>query len=368
MNDNLWPRTLRQWVTQGYPKREGGGNGNTESNRVDGGAIAPGDHFEFDLYPVGGWYDLMPIRGVNEVVEETDEWQVERNGAGALLKRWKDKDGTPEHVDFEMTSRDIRERDYRPHLLDVDSDRVDVEGSREALQCGAEREKWTYYGTLFIWEQMCRSLGDLCMYESLVLDPGWIHDFNCAYTDHLNAHFKILLEEAGVPDGMWLYKDLGFKQRFFCFPKVLNELIFAYYKEVVDFFNSYGVKVLLHSCGFVEEALPLIQEASFDGLNSMEVAAGNGILKFAEDCGDRLVFIGGGRQKNHRVARQGIDTKGSHHIYARNESGRGQLPIQIRPIYLNQYELRRLQVSGGGLPGGSNVLNRHFRYLSRIAW
>ena len=73
MNDNLWPRTLRQWVTQGYPKREGGGNGNTESNRVDGGAIAPGDHFEFDLYPVDGWYDLMPIRGVNEVVEETDE-------------------------------------------------------------------------------------------------------------------------------------------------------------------------------------------------------------------------------------------------------------------------------------------------------
>ena len=174
------------------------------------------------------------------------------------MKRWKDKDGTPEYVDFEMTSRDIRERDYRPHLLDVDRNRVDVEGSREVLQRGAEREKWTYYGPLFIWEQMRRSLGDLCMYESLVLDPGWIHDFNRAYTDHLKAHFKILLEEAGVPDGMWLYEDLEFKQRLFCFPKVLGELSFPYYKEVVDFFNSYGVKVVLHSCGFVEEALPLI--------------------------------------------------------------------------------------------------------------
>ena len=134
-----------------------------------------------------------------------------------------------------MTSRDIWERDYRPHLLDVDRNRVDVEGSREALQRGAEREKWTYYGPLFIWEQMRRSLGDLCMYESLVLDPGWIHDFNRAYTDHLKAHFKILLEEA----------------------------------------------------------LPLILEVGFDGLDPMEVAAGNEILKFAEDCGDRLVFIGG---------------------------------------------------------------------------
>ncbi len=304
LHDSPWARTVQKWVTQGYPThrvtrkvnetvKE---NGRTVTREVENEVeepVSPVAHFGFDMMKVDGGYDLMPIRGVREVVEETDEWQILRNGAGALLKWWKDKDGTPEHVDFSMTSREIWEQDYRPHLLDLDRDRVNVEGARRALEGALAQEKWTYHGNLFIWEQMRRSLGDLCMYESLVLDPDWIHDFNRVYTDHLKAHFQILLEEAGVPDGMWLYEDLGFKQRLFCSPKVLGDLFFPYYKEVVDFFHTYGVKVVLHTCGFTADALPLIVEAGFDGLNPMEVAAGNDILKFAEEYGERLVFIGG---------------------------------------------------------------------------
>ena len=304
LHDGPWPRTLRKWVTQGYPshtvtrmlKETVQENGRTVIREIENKVeepVSPVAHFGFDMMRVGGGYDLMPIRGVNEVVEETDEWQILRNGAGALLKWWKDKDGTPEHIDFSMDSREIWERDYRPHLLDLDRDRVNVDGTRQSLEGALAQEKWTYYGTLFIWEQMRRSLGDLCMYESLIVDPDWIHDFNRVYTDHLKAHFQILLEEAGVPDGMWLYEDLGFKERLFCSPKHLGDLIFPYYKEVVDFFHTYGVKVVLHTCGFTADALPLIVEAGFDGLNPMEVAAGNDILKFAEEYGDRLVFIGG---------------------------------------------------------------------------
>ena len=269
VQDGIWARTLRKWVTQGYPAqtvnrkvketaKENGRNVTREVEKAVEEPVPPVEHFGFDMMGVGGGYDLMPIRGVHEVVEETDEWHVIRNGAGALLKWWKDKDGTPEHVDFVMTSREIWDRDYRPHLLSVERSRVNVDATRQALQRPLAQEKWTFYGTLFIWEQMRRSLGDLCMYESLILHPDWIHDINRVYTDHLKAHFKILLEEAGVPDGMWLYEDLGFKQRLFCSPKVLEELIFPYYKEVVDLFHAYGVKVVLHTCGFTADALPLV--------------------------------------------------------------------------------------------------------------
>ena len=285
VQDGIWARTLRKWVTQGYPAqtvnrkvketaKENGRNVTREVEKAVEEPVPPVEHFGFDMMGVGGGYDLMPIRGVHEVVEETDEWHVIRNGAGALLKWWKDKDGTPEHVDFVMTSREIWDRDYRPHLLSVERSRVNVDATRQALQRPLAQEKWTFYGTLFIWEQMRRSLGDLCMYESLILHPDWIHDINRVYTDHLKAHFKILLEEAGVPDGMWLYEDLGFKQRLFCSPKVLEELIFPYYKEVVDLFHAYGVKVVLHTCGFTADALPLVVAAGFDGLHPMEVAAG----------------------------------------------------------------------------------------------
>jgi len=290
--DNPWGDTVSKWVTQGYPTHK-------VTRKVDGTEeevdrpVPPYKHLGFDQVGAGGWYDMMALRDVREVVEETDEWQIIRNGMGAALKTWKSKDGTPEHIDFRMTTREIWERDYRPHLLDIDRTRINVESSAAQLKKHREEGLWTTYGTLFIWEHMRRSMGDLCLYESMALDPDWIHDFNRVYTDHLKGHYKILLEEAGVPDAIWLYEDLGFKERTFCSPQMMSELLFPYYAEVIDLFHSYGTKVVLHSCGYAMSILDQIVEAGFDGLNPMEVAAGNDIFKAAEDYGDKLVFVGG---------------------------------------------------------------------------
>lgn len=304
LTDGPWGATVQKWMIQGYPthkvKRtvtekvtENGQEVEKQIEKEFDDPVPAHEHFGFDMVGAGGWYDMMAKRGVDETVEETDEWRVVRNGMGALLKWWKAKDGTPEHVDFHMTTREIWEKEYKPLLLDIERDRIGIEGSKKALEDPGNSGKWTHYGSLFVWEHMRRSMGDLCMYESLVLNPEWIHDFNRTYTDHLIGHYKILLEEGGVPDGMWLYEDLAFKQRLFCSPQTLADLIFPYYAEVVDFFHSYGMKVILHTCGFTMDALPLIVDAGFDGLHPLEVAAGNDILKAAEDYGDKLVFIGG---------------------------------------------------------------------------
>jgi len=279
--DSPWGDTLTQWVKQGYPTDD------------KGNAVDPVDHFKFDLAGVGGWFDPLPLRGVSEVVEETDEWRITRNGAGASLKYWKNRSGTPEHIDFRMTSRQVWDRDYRPHLLEVDRQRIDVEGTRKNLAKRRKQGLWTHYGHLFIWENMRQSMGDYTMYTSLLTDPDWIRDYNRVHTDFYKAHYKILLEEAGTPDGMWLYEDLGYKGSLFCSPKVLEELIFPYYKEMVDFFHGYDLPVVLHTCGFTEPALDLIVGAGFDGLNPMEVKAGNDPLRIAERYADRLAFIGG---------------------------------------------------------------------------
>jgi hypothetical protein len=39
--------------------------------------------------------------------------------------------------------------------------------------------------------------------------------------------------------------------------------------------------------------MPLIVAAGFDALNPMEAKAGNDLLKFAEQYGDKLAFVGG---------------------------------------------------------------------------
>jgi uroporphyrinogen decarboxylase len=131
------------------------------------------------------------------------------------------------------------------------------------------------------------------MYMSLVADKEWIHDYCRVHTDFFKAHYRLLFEEVGQPDGFWIYEDLGYRNGLFVSPQTLNEMIFPYYKEMVDFFHSYDMPVVLHACGGITDALPLIVQAGFDGLNPMEAKAGCDTLKFAEQYGDKLTFFGG---------------------------------------------------------------------------
>jgi uroporphyrinogen decarboxylase len=90
--------------------------------------------------------------------------------------------------------------------------------------------------------------------------------------------------------------------------------------------------VVLHSCGNIREAMPMIVECGFDGLNPMEVAAGNNILEYAEKYGDRLVFVGGFDKRvfethDRRMIRQeitrfiqGMKSRGARFLFGSDHS------------------------------------------------
>lgn len=302
-----WPETMAAWVNQGYPTRlvhkESGErcwcpeDGRSMPVTKAGEYPEPVpfvEHFGHDMVGVGGWFDMMPLRGHSEVVEETDEWVVRRNGAGAAFKHWKHRSGTPGPVDFRMYCREAWERDYRPHLLDLDPKRLNIEGTSKAFQRGKERRVWCFFGHLFLWEQLRASLGDEAMYANLLLDPGWIRDFNRVYTDFYKRHYACMLEKVGVPDGIWVYEDLAYNSGLLASPKVMRELVFPFYREVVDFFRGYGLPVILHTDGNIGEAIPMIIEAGFAGLNPIERKhPANDAFVFAERYGDKLLFVGG---------------------------------------------------------------------------
>ena len=302
-----WGDTIAAWVQQGYPTRMAykeigeqrwcSEDGGWEDVTVAGEYKEPvptWEHFGYDMVGIGPWFDVMPLCDYEELVAETEEWEVRRNGAGASLKWWKHKSGTPEHVDFRMTTREIWERDYRTYLLELDVERMEVEEMRKNLARAADAQTWTHFGHMFVWEIMRQSMGDVTLYESLLLDPAWIHDYNRVYTDFFKAHFAYMFEHVGLPDGIWLYEDLGYKNGLFASPKTLEDLIFPYYKELVAFFHDYDLPVVLHTCGSTAGALDLIVEVGFDGLNPMErKAKDNDPFEFAEVYGDRLIFVGG---------------------------------------------------------------------------
>ena len=323
IHDSPWKDTLAKWARQGYPTDE------------KGQPVSAVDHFGFDMAGVGGWFDWHPLMGVKELIEETDEWATHRNGSGAALRYWKHKSGTPEHIDFLMTSRAVWERNYRPHLPGTAAKRMGAETIEKAAKDLARRRKqglWAHYGHQFVWECMRASMGDLTLYESMLLDAGWIHDYCRVYTDLYKDCYTILIAQAGRPDGIWIYEDLGYKGRLFCSPKAYRELIFPYYAELVGFFHACDLPVVLHTCGFTEPALDLIVEAGFDGLHPMEVKAGNDPLRIAERYGEKLCLIGGLDERvleshDRELIRrevvgliEGMKARGARYVYASDHS------------------------------------------------
>ena len=164
---------------------------------------------------------------------------------------------------------------------------------KEDLALARRSERWSWYGHVFVWEVMRSSFGDLCMYENLLMDPGWVLDFNRVYTNFFKAHFQYLFKQNGLPDGIWILDDLAYKNGLFASPKVLEKLFIPFYAEIASYFHEYGLPVIFHSDGNITAAIPMLVEAGFQGLNPMEVKAGCDLLKLAEVFRDQLVFIGG---------------------------------------------------------------------------
>jgi uroporphyrinogen decarboxylase len=275
--EHFWPETIRDhWSGQGYPKEQ-----------------SPEDHFDYDIVNCGGWFNTEPFpKAAPDVIEETDDWRITRDGRGATLKFWKKKSGTPEHIGFEVTTPEKWKR-FREPLLAVNPERLgNMEDTRKALETNRAKGRFTVYGNIFVFELMRGTIGDENFLPALLLEPEWIHDFCRVYLEHFRRHYEILFREAGKPDGMFVYEDYGYRNGLFCSPQTLAEMVMPYEKQLVAFFKDHGLPVILHACGDIRKAVPLIIEAGFDCLQPMEAKAGCDVLEFARTYGRRIAYMG----------------------------------------------------------------------------
>jgi uroporphyrinogen decarboxylase len=91
----------------------------------------------------------------------------------------------------------------------------------------------------------------------------------------------------------WIFDDLGFKHKMFFSPAAYRELLMPAHKLICDCFKSRGIPMILHSCGYAMEYVPLLIEVGFDCLQPLEVKAGNDLVALKRQYGDRLAFMGG---------------------------------------------------------------------------
>jgi uroporphyrinogen decarboxylase len=249
--------------------------------------------FNLDLRGVSWFSAPAPRPDLACVVEESDEWIVNRDGWGASAKTWKHKAGTPEHVGFMVTSPEVWKREFRDAFAAINvRDHVNLDDMKERYTQAMAGEEFVTYAALFVFEDMRRIIGDVTMLESLLLEPEWVHDFCSLLTTKYMDYFELVFNEVGLPDGLHIYEDLGYTAAPFASPACHREMILPYHKKLFGMFKDYQLPVILHTCGDFRPHIEAIIESGVDCIQAMEAKTGMNVVKLAEEYKDKLCFMG----------------------------------------------------------------------------
>lgn len=274
--EHFWGDTYKIWWQKGYIPND----------------VQLADFFSFDMDELYPFTFIADLDYTPQTIEETDETVLIRDGNGALLRRHKLHDTTPEHVDFSVKDRAGWEELIKPLLKPLDS-RISFDAYRNHKKHCKEKNRFFFLSTLNVFECMHPVCGHEHMLAGMALDPGWVLDMSNTYGALLLAMMEKLIEREGPPDGIWFYEDLGFLGRPFMSPAMYREIIMPAHAKTIGFAHSLGLPVVMHSCGMVEKLLPGMIEAGIDCLQVIEVKAGMDLLKLHSMYGDRMSFMGG---------------------------------------------------------------------------
>lgn len=274
--EHFWGDTQRTWTEQGY--------------------LQPGelleDHFSYDLQILWPFNMVADLDFKPVVLEETEDTILQMDGNLAMLRRHKQHDTTPEHVDFKVKDRRSWEELIKPHLT-ADRRRINFEAYRTARRQAAEKQRFFCWSGINVFELMHPMCGHQYMLIGMAEDPDWIRDMVDTYSRLTIELQEILFAEEGYPDGIWYYEDMGFKQHPFMSPRMYKELIQPGHTRTFGWAHAHNLPVIVHSCGFVEPLVPGLIEAGMNCLQVIEVKAGMNLLRLYEKFGDQISFMGG---------------------------------------------------------------------------
>lgn len=273
--EDLWGETFHLWHNAG---------------------LIPDDyvpHFNLDLRRAGWLNSTADLDFKPVILEETEDTQLILDGNGAQLRQHRRNSTTPEHVNFSVTERLAWEEKAKPRLLKTDRRRFNLEEYRKERVIADKNQEFFCWCGVGPFEQMHPICGHEHMLVGMALDPDWVKDMVMTYVDLTIRHLDILFAEGGLPDGAFIFEDMGFKERPFMSPEMYEDIVEPGHKRLFGYLHGKGLKVIVHSCGFVEPLVPGLIRAGMDCLQAMEVKAGMDMPRLAKQYGKQIAFFGG---------------------------------------------------------------------------
>ena len=162
------------------------------------------------------------------------------------------------------------------HLLDYYRDNTDL-----FLMCQVNGPVGGVDWALGMEDYMC-----YCM-----TDPDLVAKMAEKIVDFEIGRAKLFLDHGA--DAILIADDMAFNSGLLLPPRIMEEVGYPFYEKMIREIKAYkDVPVILHTDGYIYDALRRIVECGFDGLQSIQPSAGMDIARVKEIVGDKLCLIG----------------------------------------------------------------------------
>ncbi|HHT95188.1 MAG TPA: uroporphyrinogen decarboxylase family protein [Clostridia bacterium] len=246
----------------------------------------------FDMTELWAFSMVADLNHGRITVDEDEDTVTQIDGNYATLRKHKKHDATPEHVGFEIDSREKWEERIKP-LLTPSEQRIGFERYRAKKQYAKERNMFFVWSGTNVFELIHPLTGHVNMLMAMIDDPEWVEDMCMTYAKLTVELQQILFEKEGYPDGIWYYEDMGFKNAPFISNAMYDQFLYPAHKYTIDYAKSCNLPVIMHSCGFVEPLIPGMLKAGIDCLQVIEIKAGMDLLRIHKNYKDCLSLMGG---------------------------------------------------------------------------
>ena len=269
-SDSIWSETVQRWRKEGLAENQ------------DIGAL-----LGFDFHGIG--FCDTTLRFPTEVIEDNDEYIIQKDGNGVTRKDFKHESGhTPHWLEHTLkTGKDWYK--YKDRLL-FDNSRVpDV---KPAFDDGRSKNKFVHLVGVEAYENAWPVFGQVNIFTMMMDEPEVAADVFMTYTDLLIQAAQRSLELGADYDGIWVYGDVGYRNGTLFSPECYDKLLFPAHKKMCDYFNSLNKPVILHSCGKIQSLIPRFIEAGFSAIQPLEAKCGQDVRELKQLYKGKITFFG----------------------------------------------------------------------------
>jgi uroporphyrinogen decarboxylase len=275
IQDSWWWEVLDQWRAEGNLPPD----------------VTAEDFFDTDFRPIN--IEESP-QFDHEVLEETDEWVLERDSFGQLQRNFKARQTTPELLDVLGGDREVWEREVMPRMRFASNirPRLDIEAVRRQAEQWRAEGRWICMQTLDVYEAGWRLIGTEQQLMGFVETSDWLHEVYETVTRLYEDAFAYLVENRVPLDGTFFFGDIAYNKGPFVSPEMYREHVMPYHKRLFALAHSIGGHTIFHTDGDIRLLLPHLIEAGMDAFHPVEAKAGLDVVELKGEYGRDLTFFG----------------------------------------------------------------------------